>query len=161
VLAEIIARAAGRRFENHVRTALLERAGMTATGYNPDPDGDTATGYVRLPRGTTPLVRAALPAGIAASRTGGFLALSPFRVAGAGYGGLFGSATDAARLLRLHLADGVIDGHRVLASESARGMRRIDAPGRLFDLGIVAMANTTHGYDHSAVMTAVEAAFRR
>lgn len=55
-------------------------------------------------------------------------------VAGAGYGGLIGTAVDAARLLRLHLADGVIDGHRLLAPESARRMRQIDTPGRPFDL---------------------------
>ncbi len=198
-LAEIIGRAAGRRFEDHVRTALLEPAGMTGTGYDAVRGEQTATGYVRLPRPATPLVRAALPTGIAGGRTGGFLALNPFRVAGAGYGGLIGSAVDAARLLRLHLADGVIDGLRLLEPESARRMRQIDNPGRPFDLGlgwfrrpadrdatptfvehwgtgggfwnamrlyperdlgIVTMANTTHAYDHNALMAAVHAVFR-
>ncbi|WP_138756882.1 serine hydrolase domain-containing protein [Modestobacter altitudinis] len=135
-LAEVIARAAGRRFDDHMRTAVLDPAGMTATGYDPVPGEDIATGYVRLPRVATPLVRAALPPGIAGRRVGGVLSLHPFRVAGAGYGGLIGSAVDAARLLRLHLADGVIDGHRVLAPESARRMRRINTPGRPFDLGL-------------------------
>jgi CubicO group peptidase (beta-lactamase class C family) len=59
-----------------------------------------------------------------------------FRVAGAGYGGLIGTAPDAARLLRLHLADGSIDGTRVLAPATARAMRTITTPGRPFDLGL-------------------------
>ncbi|WP_369252628.1 serine hydrolase domain-containing protein [Geodermatophilus amargosae] len=135
VLAEIVARTTGRPFEEHVRAAVLDPAGMTASGYAPTA-GDTATGYVRLPRAAVPLLRAALPAGIVGGRSGGFVALEPFRVAGAGYGGLVGSAVDAARLLRLHLADGVVDGHRVLRPETARRMRRIDHPGRPFDVGL-------------------------
>jgi CubicO group peptidase (beta-lactamase class C family) len=135
-LAEIIARAVGERFEEYVHTALLEPMGMTTTGYDAVRGEDTARGYVRLPRPATPLVRAALPAGIAGDRIGSFLALEPFRVAGAGYGGLVGSAVDAARLVRLHLADGILDGHRLLEPESARRMRRIETPGRPFDLGL-------------------------
>ena len=77
-----------------------------------------------------------LPAGIAGYRIGGFLALHRFRVAGAGYGGLVGSAVDVARPLRLHLADGVIDGPRILAPESARRMRQSNSPGRPFDPGL-------------------------
>jgi CubicO group peptidase (beta-lactamase class C family) len=64
------------------------------------------------------------------------MSLRPFRVAGAGYGGLIGTAADAARLLRLHLADGEIDGNRVLAPETARSMRQIRTPGTPFDLGL-------------------------
>jgi CubicO group peptidase (beta-lactamase class C family) len=136
VLAEMITQASGHRFEDHVHTALLEPAGMAATSYDPVRGGQTATGYVRLPRPATPLARVALPVGIAGARTGDFLAFHPFRVAGAGYGGLVGSALDAARLLRLHLADGVIDDRRILAPESARRMRRIETPGRPFDFGL-------------------------
>jgi len=57
-------------------------------------------------------------------------------VTGAGYGGLVGPVTDAARLLQLHLADGEIDGKRVLRPETARRMREIRTPGRPFDLGL-------------------------
>lgn len=135
VLAEVVSRVSGQPFEEHVRQAVLEPAGMTGTGYTL-PGGDVATGYIRLPRPLTPLLRAALPSGIVGRRQGDFVALQPFRVAGAGYGGLIGSATDAARLLRLHLADGVIDGHRVLAPRTARRMREIRTPGRPFDLGL-------------------------
>jgi CubicO group peptidase (beta-lactamase class C family) len=136
VLAEIVARTTGSSFEDHVRTAVLDPAGMTASGYTNAAGTDTATGYVRLPRVATPLLRAGLPSGIVGGRSGAHVAFASFRVAGAGYGGLIGSAVDAARLLRLHLADGVIDGHRVLRPETARRMRQIVHPGRPFDLGL-------------------------
>jgi|1186.fasta_scaffold41561_1 CubicO group peptidase (beta-lactamase class C family) len=200
VLAEAIARATGEPFESYMRRALLAPAGMTSTGYAPRSDVQYATGYVRLPRVGTPLLRAALPAGIVGDRHGEQVALHRFRVAGAGYGGLIGSAPDAARLLRLHLADGVVDGNRILTPGSARAMRTIATPGRPFDLGlgwfrrradrdavprfvehwgtgggfwnamrlypdlglgVVVMANTTRGYDHSALMTALVSAIAR
>ena len=140
LLAEIIARVTGEQFEDHMRQALLQPAGMTATGYTRSDarngSGEYATGYVRVPRGLGPLLRAALPAGIVGDRHGQQRALRPFRVAGAGYGGLIGSVTDAARLVRLHLADGTIDGARILAPDTARAMRTISTPGRPFDLGL-------------------------
>ncbi|SNR89148.1 CubicO group peptidase, beta-lactamase class C family [Geodermatophilus saharensis] len=136
VLAEVLATVTGERFTDHVRRVLLQPAGMTATGYAHRPGAEYATGYVRLPRPLTPVLRAVLPSGIVGDRHGEQVALRPFRVAGAGYGGLVGTATDAARLLRLHLAEGTIDGTRVLTAGSARAMRTIATPGRPFDLGL-------------------------
>jgi CubicO group peptidase (beta-lactamase class C family) len=115
---------------------VLDPAGMESTGYEHRDDARAATGYVRLPRAATPLLRAALPAGLVGARHADQVALRPFRVVGAGYGGLIGPVTDAARLLRLHLADGVLDGVRVLRPETARLMRDIRTPGRPFDLGL-------------------------
>jgi len=137
LLAQIVAQASGEPFEDHMRRHLLQPAGMTATDYtHGNRGGDHATGYVRLPRPLTPALRAALPAGIVGDRHGRHVALRPFRVAGAGYGGLIGNVTDAARLVRLHLADGTIDGARILAPDTARSMRIVRAPGRPFDLGL-------------------------
>ncbi|MGK5114424.1 MULTISPECIES: serine hydrolase domain-containing protein [unclassified Geodermatophilus] len=136
VLAAAIARVDGGPFEDHVRRALLAPAGMTATDFVQRTDTHQATGYVHLPRAATPLLRAALPSWIVGERHGQHVALRPFRVAGAGYGGLVGSAPDAARLLRLHLADGTIDGTRLLAPATARAMRTIATPGKPFDLGV-------------------------
>jgi CubicO group peptidase (beta-lactamase class C family) len=136
VLAQVIERASGQRFEDFVRRAVLEPAGMSATGYAVPADSDLATGYVRLPRPFGPLLRAIVPAELVGERHGDHVALRPFRVAGAGYGGLIGPASDAARLLRLHLADGEIDGTRVLAAETARSMRQIGTAGTPFDLGL-------------------------
>ncbi len=136
VLAEAVARAAGQPFEEVVEQALLAPAGMADTGYAHRGAAETAVGYARLPRGAGPLLRATLPAGIVGRRHRDQLALRPFRVVGAGYGGLIGSAPDAARLLRLHLADGVVDGSRVLRPDTARLMRDVRTPGRPFDLGL-------------------------
>ncbi|GAA3168969.1 serine hydrolase domain-containing protein [Blastococcus jejuensis] len=136
VLAEVIAAAAGQPFEDYVREAVLEPAGMSGTGYARPDAADSATGYVRLPRPLDPLLRAALPRGVTGPRCGGFVALESFRVVGAGYGGLVGSVTDAARLARLHLGDGEIEGSRVLRPETAQRMRDIRTPGRPFDLGL-------------------------
>jgi CubicO group peptidase (beta-lactamase class C family) len=136
VLAQAVSAAAGEPFERHVDRHLLQPAGITATGYTRTDDIDQATGYVRLPRAATPLLRAALPGWIVGERHGDHVALRPFRVAGAGYGGLVGPVTDAARLLRLHLADGTIDGTPILTPATARTMRTISTPGRPFDLGL-------------------------
>jgi CubicO group peptidase (beta-lactamase class C family) len=136
LLAQVISRAAGEPFEQHIERHLLRPAGMTSTGFAHRDGVDTATGYVRLPRAATPLLRAALPAGIVGDRHGAHVALRPFRVAGPGYGGLIGPVTDAARLLRLHLGDGTIDGRRLLTPGSVRAMRTITTPGRPFDLGL-------------------------
>src|SRR6478609_42489 len=136
VLADVIATVAGEPFETYVRRAVLEPAGMRGTGYVHDPTADSATGYARLPRPLTPLARLALPPGIVGDRHGGQLALRPFTVVGAGYGGLIGDAPDAARLLRMHLADGIIDGQRILATDTARSMRVVRTPGKPFDLGL-------------------------
>jgi CubicO group peptidase (beta-lactamase class C family) len=136
VLAEAIARATGEPFEDHVQRELLLPAGMTATGYSHRNGVEYATGYVRLSRPLTPALRAALPPRIVGDRHGRHVALRPFRVAGAGYGGLIGTAPDAARLLRLHLGDGTIGDTRIIAPATARAMRTISTPGRPFDLGL-------------------------
>jgi CubicO group peptidase (beta-lactamase class C family) len=136
VLADVIAAAAGEPFEKYARRAVLDPVGMLTTGFEHDPAADSATGYVRLPRPLTPLLRAALPAGIVGERHERQLALHPFTVIGAGYGGLIGDAPDAARLLRMHLADGIIDGQRILATDTARSMRVVRTPGKPFDLGL-------------------------
>src|SRR6478752_6994541 len=136
VLADVIATVTGEPFETYVQRAVLEPAGMRGTGYVHDPTADSATGYARLPRPLTPLARLALPPGIVGDRHGGQLALRPFTVVGAGYGGLIGDAPDAARLLRIHLADGIIDGTRILAADTARSMRDVRTPGKPFDFGL-------------------------
>jgi len=136
VLADAIANVTGESFENYVHRAVLEPVGMRNTGYVHDQAAESATGYALLPRPLTPLLRAALPAGIVGERHERQLSLRPFTVVGAGYGGLIGDAPDAGRLLRLHLADGIIDGQRILAADTARSMREVRTPGKPFDLGL-------------------------
>ena len=136
LLAEIIATAAAEPFEQYVHRAVLDPSGMTRTGYTRLPGVEHATGYVRLPRPLTPILRAVLPRGAVDSRQSRYVALRPFRVSCPGYGGLIGSPVEAAKLLRVHLADGAIDGQRILAPDTARAMRDIRTPGRPFDLGL-------------------------
>jgi CubicO group peptidase (beta-lactamase class C family) len=136
LLAEAIAQATGEPFEQYVQHAVLDPVGMHTTSYRHDPTSDHATGYVRAPRPARAVLRAALPPGIVSDRHGDHVALHPFTVTGAGYGGLIGNASDAARLLRLHLADGTIDSHIVLRPETTRAMRTITTPGKPFDHGL-------------------------
>jgi CubicO group peptidase (beta-lactamase class C family) len=70
------------------------------------------------------------------SGVGRWLGFRRFLLDGAAYGGLVGTAEDAARFLRMHLRDGELDGTRVLSAEAAAAMRRINLPGRRFDLGL-------------------------
>lgn len=130
--AQVIATAAGVPFPRYVAQAVLRPAGMLATGFGYRPGVPAATGYVRAPRIAGPLLRMALP-DVVGDRHGRYLALRPFLVDGAGYGGLVGDVMDAARLVRLHLGDGCLDGQRVLTAETARGMRRIVASGTRFE----------------------------
>lgn len=134
-LGQVVEAASGRRFEDYVRTAVLDPAGMAGTGYRYT-DGPRAVGYVRAPAALTPLLRRMVPLGVGGARVAGRLALEPFYVDGPAYGGLVGDVLGAARFLRLHLGDGAIDGRRVLREDTARAMRAIDQPGAPFDHGL-------------------------
>ena len=98
---------------------MLTPAGMANTGFTHRAETPTATGYVRVPRPLGIALKAFLPAGTVGRRSGRQLTFEPFVVDGPGYGGLIGDVSDAARLARLHLADGTIDGHHVLATDTA------------------------------------------
>jgi CubicO group peptidase (beta-lactamase class C family) len=135
-LAEVIAAAIGEPFVDVLRNVVLDPAGMTNTGFTHRAEAPTATGHVRVPRPLGVALKAYLPAGTVGQRTGRQVAFEPFVVDGPGYGGLIGDVIDAARLARLHLADGTIDGHRVLAPDTAQRMRTISTPGKPVDLGL-------------------------
>jgi CubicO group peptidase (beta-lactamase class C family) len=135
-LGEVVAAASGRGFEQFVRDSILEPLRMGATGFSYDGLGaDVATGYQPRLSPMTPLFRLLLPKGIVGSRSGRFLSFNRFYVDGAAYGGLVGSARDAARFLSAHLNGGELDGARVLSEVSARAMREIHARGRRLEVG--------------------------
>jgi len=133
---EVMAAATGERFDALVRRLVLEPAGMRQTDFATTPGTSLATGYVALPRLARPVLRALLPGDLVGGPQGSLTAMRPFAVDGPAYGGLVGTAADAARFLRMHVNDGAVDGTRVLQPETARRMRVIDAPGRPFDHGI-------------------------
>ncbi|MGZ4490161.1 MAG: serine hydrolase domain-containing protein [Nocardioidaceae bacterium] len=119
-------------FELVVRRELLDPAAMNATGFAVPADVPAAVGY-HPRRGPA---RWLLPRWVVGEPAGRWVGLRPFLLDGAAYGGLVGTPADAARLLQLHLGDGEVDGVRVLHPDTATLMRRIDAPGRRFDLGL-------------------------
>jgi CubicO group peptidase (beta-lactamase class C family) len=132
----VIESASGLPFRDYVHQAVLQPAGMHDTGYRLPAGVEAATGYVRVPRGAAALVRALLPAGVVGRRHDKHLALHPFLVDGAAYGGLVGPVSDAIRFARLHLRDGELDGQRVLSPAGARMMRDIHRKGLPFHHGV-------------------------
>jgi len=133
--ADVMQAATGRRVEECVRDSVLTPLGMTATGYRYRGEAARAVGYVRMPRALRPLLRQVMPDGIVGPRAGAYTSFHPFLVAGAGYGGLIGSVTDAVRLAAAHCAEAT-DPHPVLAQPDIEQMRTISASGKRFDHGI-------------------------
>ena len=83
----------------------------------------------------TPLFRLMLPKGIIGQGAGRYIAFNRFLVDGPAYGGLVGSARDAARFMAIHINDGEAEGVRILKPESVREMQTIQASGRKLDVG--------------------------
>ncbi len=137
-LGEVVSAAAGRRYEEHVRDHILGPLGMTRTdfAYRPDMLGDAATGYQARMSPMTPLFHVLLPRGITAGAQGRFLAFHHFCVDGAAYGGLVGSARDAARFMSIHLNEGRAGEVRILSAASVEAMQTIQATGRKLDVGL-------------------------
>ncbi|MGZ5128194.1 MAG: serine hydrolase domain-containing protein [Actinomycetota bacterium] len=132
ILGAAMARASGSRFEDVARKEVLEPVGMTHTDFTFVEVVPAATGYhpARSP------MRFLLPRWVRGETEGHWLGLRRFLLDGAAYGGLVGTAADAARFLRMHLGDGELDGVRVIPAESAVEMRRITLDGKRYDLGL-------------------------
>ena len=111
---------------------------MSRTGFNypGEADGDVATGYQARLSPLTPVFRLMLPKGIVGANHGRFVAFNRFHVDGPAYGGLVGSARDAARFMAAHLNEGQLDGVRMLTPESVAAMQQIQASGRKLDVGL-------------------------
>ena len=132
ILGSAIARATGKRYEEVAREDVLEPLGMSSSGFAFAPGIPSATGY--HPRRSP--MRVFLPRWVTGQTVGRWVGFRRFLLDGAAYGGLLGTAEDAARFLRMHLDDGELDGQRVLSSASASEMRSIAIEGRRFDLGL-------------------------
>jgi len=105
LVAEMISRITGQPFAGYVESAVLRPLAMTSTSFDASP-GEDAVGYLNLPRPLPLVAAAALPSSLRGPAHGRVQSLRPFLVDGAGYGGLVGPVTDAARFLRMHLNDG-------------------------------------------------------
>jgi CubicO group peptidase (beta-lactamase class C family) len=64
------------------------------------------------------------------------VALEPFELAGAAYGGLIGTVADGARLVALHCNRGTVDGTTLLDAESVAALVSITTEGKPYDLGL-------------------------
>jgi CubicO group peptidase (beta-lactamase class C family) len=131
-LGAAMARLTGSRFETVVRDEVLDPVGMSSTGFTYPSDTPGATGY--HPRWSP--MRFLLPRWVIGDSSGRWVGLRPFLLDGAPYGGLVGTPDDAARFLQMHLHDGELIGVRVISTDAATAMRRIDLPGRQYDLGM-------------------------
>ncbi len=138
VVGEVIAAAAGQPYEDYVRAQILEPLSMDHTGfsYGAVLSDDIATGYQLRLSPMTPLFRLMLPRGIVGESHGRFVAFNRFHVDGPPYGGLLGSARDAARFMAVHLNGGELDGVRLLRPESVDAMQTIQAVGRRLSVGL-------------------------
>ncbi|HLN76841.1 MAG TPA: serine hydrolase domain-containing protein [Nocardioidaceae bacterium] len=131
VVGAVVAHASGTPFESVVQREVLGPVGMSSTGFAFGA-GSAATGY-HPRRGP---MRRLLPRWVLGEPVDRWVGLRPFLLDGAPYGGLVGTAADAARFLQMHLADGQIDGTRVISVGSATEMRHVNTRGRRFDLGL-------------------------
>jgi CubicO group peptidase (beta-lactamase class C family) len=136
-LGEIITTVAGRPYESFVAEELLRPLGMTQTTFSWKAcTSPRVTAYQRLPRVLAPALKVLLPQGLLGVRSRGLVALHPFEVDGAAYGGLIGPVTDAARLVALFANRGTANGARLLRQETYDAMTTLSTPGRPYDVGL-------------------------
>jgi CubicO group peptidase (beta-lactamase class C family) len=139
-LGAVIGEASGTAYEAFVAAELLHPLGMSQTAYHWTDlavgDVPAVTGHQRATRPLARVLQRLLPPGIVGPRSGKFVALEPFEVDGAAYGGLIGPAADAARLVALHCNDGIFAGQRLLTRRSVRAMADIETKGRPYDVGL-------------------------
>ena len=133
--ARVMEAATGRSIQDCVRDTVLTPLAMYGTGYAYQEGSPRSVGYVRMPKAAVPALRWMLPAGIVGPRVDGYTSLRPFLVSGAGYGGLVGTVTDAAKLAAAHAA-GPSYSDPALTSVDTERMRTITSPGKPFDHGI-------------------------
>jgi CubicO group peptidase (beta-lactamase class C family) len=132
ILAAAIARLTKKHFEAVVHDEILGPLGMSSTDFVFPSGVAAATGY--HPRRSP--MRLFLPRWVAGQSSGRWMALRRFLVDGAAYGGLVGTAEDAARFLRMHLRLGELDGTRLISADAANEMRQIAMSGGAYDFGL-------------------------
>jgi CubicO group peptidase (beta-lactamase class C family) len=131
-LGSAISHALGAPFESVVRDQVLAPLRMSRTSFTFPPGDAAATGH--HPRYSP--IRFLLPRWVRGESAGRWMSFRPFLVDGAPYGGLVGTADDAARFAQMHLNDGELDGVQILSSDHAAEMRRITVRGPRYDLGL-------------------------
>jgi CubicO group peptidase (beta-lactamase class C family) len=138
ILGQIIASVAKEPYQDYVRRNVLMPLRMSHTDFvfGGEISHLAATAYQKRWSWMTPLFRLALPGWVFGNRANGFVALNRFYLNGAAYGGLIGSAEDAAVFLRAHLNGGAVGGQRILSPESIALMQTITAHGPGLAVGL-------------------------
>lgn len=137
LLGQIVERATGQPFEEHVAEQVLQPLGCGASGF--ELPAGAAIGHQRRLSVMGLVARAMLGARFFEPEPAGpYWALRPFLVDGAPYGGLVGPVGDLLRLAQMMLAEGTIEGRRVLAPESVRALLTParDLAGRALPMGL-------------------------
>ncbi|MCC6874565.1 MAG: beta-lactamase family protein [Sandaracinaceae bacterium] len=121
VLGELVSEVSGTPFDEFVNENILSHLALADTGWALEP---CALGHERV-ASTRTLAMGLVFAGRArvAYAKDGWVGLRPFALEGQAYGGLLGSTRDLARVGRMFLRGGELDGRRVLDAELARRMR--------------------------------------
>lgn len=111
VLERLVARVAGRPYEDFVEEAVLKPLGMASSGFTTPPEA-MAPGYQRDHYRS--LVR-----------TGDELVAAPRVALPAAAGGLASTAPDYGRFLAAVLEDGLLDGRQVLPAGACRALQQV------------------------------------
>jgi uncharacterized protein YbbC (DUF1343 family)/CubicO group peptidase (beta-lactamase class C family) len=116
LLGEIVHRASGRRLDRFVQEEIYQQLGMADTGFLPDP---SAIGRIAPTedRGGYGLIHGVVHDPVA-RRMGGV----------AGHAGLFSTTADIAKMLRMLLNGGELNGTRIFKAETVALMTRVQTP---------------------------------
>jgi len=118
VLGELVSRVAREPLDAFAERRLFAPLGLADTRFRPPPGPRLVPTEAGVPPGTVHDPRARALGGVA------------------GHAGLFSTADDLARVARLLLGGGVLDGHRVLREATVREMTRpLEVPGARVTLG--------------------------
>ncbi|MGZ3403069.1 MAG: serine hydrolase domain-containing protein [Phenylobacterium sp.] len=136
----VVEAASGQRLDAYLRENLFEPLGMPDTGFvgSPDRSARTAGVHTRGPDGTLVQIPFGMPA-------------DPEVLSGGG--GLYSTARDYGRFLRMLLNAGELDGARVLGAETVLGLSDVQTGARRAGYIKSAMANLSNDFDLYPEMT--------
>jgi CubicO group peptidase (beta-lactamase class C family) len=136
LLGQVIERVSGERYEEYVGRHVLAPLGCRAASFGVP--GDRATGYQRKWSLMGIAARWMLNDRFFDGTVDGYLALRPFTVDGAPYGGLGGPVGDLLRFARAILSGGVGEQGRILEEPTVRALLSpfVDGSGRPTGLGL-------------------------
>jgi CubicO group peptidase (beta-lactamase class C family) len=137
-LGSLVETVSGESYEGYVTAHILRPLGMDHTGFQVSDWGQAARGYARTHSFMGILGALLGDERYDAGKIFGYRAIRHFEVDGPSYAGLIGSVRDMARFAAMMLADGALDGRRILQADTCRRMRepRLRADGKPLGAGL-------------------------